>query len=185
MQKAVGKLISLSMRPNGPRRGEHGIHGRSGDGEVDNECANGHGRQGLFNDVMVLSKVQFPIENVDDPEQKEGGPELAQKGFHGVIVIGMIKFGSSKGFQFEMIRECVKEGKGDQPSAHLTSHAHIGFRVGTFSQGPHGETDGRIDVVTTSNVIGRDHPDGMGKPGDLFAVLTDPFSGAKGENDHD
>jgi hypothetical protein len=58
----VGVLVGFTYAKDIPRRCQHGVHGRTGGREQFNQCSNGNCRQGLLDNVMVRSKVHFPIE---------------------------------------------------------------------------------------------------------------------------
>lgn len=62
----------------------------------------------------------------------------------------MAKFGSAKGSEAGRFGNVVEEWEGNKTSTHLTGNAHKSFGVGTLVEGPHGSSNGRVDVLAAT-----------------------------------
>mmetsp|Transcript_23707 Transcript_23707/g.49225 ORF Transcript_23707/g.49225 Transcript_23707/m.49225 type:complete len:313 (-) Transcript_23707:51-989(-) len=175
----------VSTAPDGPSGGQHGIDSRSSCGEELNQGSHSSGCQSLFDQVMIGSKIDFPIDQVHYPQEQKGGTKFRKKGLTRMIFVFGIEFRSAKGGHLQSIRDGVEQGKGHQSTCHLSRYAHIRFRVTALAQGPHAHGDGGVDVLTAAKIIGRHDTGGVRQPRDIHVVLSNPFARTKGANDHE
>mmetsp|Transcript_1630 Transcript_1630/g.4467 ORF Transcript_1630/g.4467 Transcript_1630/m.4467 type:complete len:304 (-) Transcript_1630:118-1029(-) len=167
-----------------PCSGEHGVHGWSGGWVHLDQHADGDGRQELLDEVMVLSEVHSPVENVNGPQKDVGGEEFRKRGLNGFIARAA-EFGSAKRRHLERLGDGLEQWEGHESTTHLSSDAHECLGVAAFAQRPHGCRDGRVDLLPTSEVVGGDDTDGMESPGHVHVILADPFAGRECEGDHE
>ena len=170
---------------DGPGGAEHGVHGRSTGGEHLNEVPNAERRQRLLDPVVVLAKVDLPVDGIDDEQQQHGGEQLVEGGADALLVGLLVEVWSAEGGPAQGLAEKVEEREGDEAAAHLTGDADEHLGVVALAEGPHADGDGGVDVLSAADVVSGDDADGVRQPRDVLAVGADPLAGGEGEGHHE
>ena len=65
-------------------------------------------------------------------------------------MVFLAKFWSAEGGEAECFGNVVEKWEGNKASSHLTGNSNETFGVGALVEGPHGSSNGRIDVLAVT-----------------------------------